>query len=56
MGDKEVMNIRLDEENFYYNPSWSPDSKKILYNDKHLKLYYVDIQEKKACIDRPRSF
>ena len=62
MGDKEVMNIRLDEENFYYNPSWSPDSKKILYNDKHLKLYYVDIQEKKPVLidrdlfDRPDAF
>jgi tricorn protease len=27
---------------FFYNLHWSPDSKKILYTDKHLHLWYVD--------------
>ncbi|MGZ3551151.1 MAG: S41 family peptidase [Vulcanimicrobiaceae bacterium] len=28
---------------FYYSPTWSPDSKKIAYADKHLNLWYIDI-------------
>jgi tricorn protease len=28
-------------------PVWSPDSKKLLYADKSLRLFYVDIDEKK---------
>lgn len=29
---------------YYYSPIWSPDSKKIAYSDKHLNLYYVDVE------------
>lgn len=29
---------------YFYAPLWSPDSKKIVYSDKHLNLYYVDIE------------
>ena len=32
---------------FKYQPVWSPDSKKIAWADKDLKLFYVDITEKK---------
>jgi tricorn protease len=28
---------------FYYRPTWSPDSKKIAFDDKKLNLWYVDI-------------
>ncbi|HZZ66148.1 MAG TPA: hypothetical protein VFE17_11650, partial [Candidatus Baltobacteraceae bacterium] len=28
---------------FFYTPVWSPDSKKIAYADKHLNLWYLDI-------------
>jgi tricorn protease len=28
---------------FFYDPVWSPDSKKIAYADKHLGLWYVDL-------------
>jgi tricorn protease len=28
---------------FYYAPRWSPDSKKILYTDKRLNLWYIDL-------------
>ena len=61
-GGKDDILIKLDEGNFYYNPQWSPDSKKILYSDKHMKLYYVDIAEKKPVFidediyDRPDAF
>jgi tricorn protease len=28
---------------FYYRPTWSPDSKKIVYTDKRLNVWYVDL-------------
>ncbi|MFI5105287.1 MAG: PDZ domain-containing protein, partial [Terriglobales bacterium] len=28
---------------FYYNPVWSPDSKKIAFTDKRLTMWYVDL-------------
>ena len=31
------------EPSFFYNPTWSPDSKRILYTDKHLRLWYVGV-------------
>ncbi len=40
--------ISLGAPDFYYEPVWSPDSKKILYYDKHLRLFYVDIDSKKS--------
>jgi len=27
---------------YYYNLAWSPDSKRILFSDKHLHLWYID--------------
>jgi tricorn protease len=30
---------------YFYGPLWSPDSKKILYTDKRLNLWYVDIDK-----------
>jgi tricorn protease len=29
---------------YYYAPRWSPDSKRIVFYDKHLTLWYVDLQ------------
>jgi tricorn protease len=31
------------DPSFYYAPRWSPDSKRIVYYDKHLHLWYVDV-------------
>ena len=31
---------------FFYNLQWSPDSKHILYADKHLHLWYLDVPTK----------
>ncbi len=40
-----------DGENVYkYQLIWSPDSKKIAWSDKNLKLWYVDIKEKKPVL------
>ncbi|HEY6328494.1 MAG TPA: PDZ domain-containing protein [Blastocatellia bacterium] len=45
-GMGEVKKINLGSPpSFYYNPTWSPDSKKIAYSDKHLNLWYVDIEK-----------
>lgn len=40
--------ISLGAPDFYDEPVWSPDSKKIAYRDKHLRLFYVDIDSKKV--------
>jgi tricorn protease len=31
------------DPSFFYSPQWSPDSKHIVYSDKHLHLWYVDV-------------
>lgn len=45
-GVKESMQIPLGQTTFYFEPTWSPDSKKLFYNDSHLNLYYIDIETK----------
>jgi tricorn protease len=30
------------DPSFFYGPRWSPDSKRIAFSDKHLRLWYVD--------------
>jgi tricorn protease len=47
-GQQPAIAIKLNAEDFYYNPVWSPDSKKIVFSNKHLQLFYIDINEKKA--------
>jgi tricorn protease len=47
-GSGEPRRIGLDSSpSFYYRPRWSPDSKKIVYNDKHMVLWYVDVRNGK---------
>jgi tricorn protease len=31
------------DPSYFYSPTWSPDSKHILYTDKHLRLWLVDV-------------
>ncbi|MEP7341187.1 MAG: PDZ domain-containing protein, partial [Acidobacteriota bacterium] len=40
----EVKKIKL-EPSFYYAPQWSPDSKKIAFNDKRLNIWMVEIEK-----------
>lgn len=35
---------------FYFEPTWSPDSKKLFFNDAHLNLYYVDVDSKNVVL------
>jgi tricorn protease len=39
-----------DDARYRYNPQWSPDSKKIAYSDKKLRLWYVDIDKKEPVL------
>jgi tricorn protease len=42
--------IALDNPTHYYTPSWSPDSKKILYTDTNLNVWVMDVDSGKAKI------
>jgi len=42
--------ISLGEKTFFYEPRWSPDSRKILYTDKHLHLHWMDIEKQKPIL------
>lgn len=45
-GLKEKTVIPLGDKAFFYSPTWSPDSSKIVYTDKALNLYLIDLAEK----------
>ena len=47
-GKGEEIRITTDGHCFRFAPVWSPDSKKLLFADKNLKLYYVDVESKKV--------
>jgi len=42
--------IVLPNPNHYYTPSWSPDSKKIVYTDTNLKVWVLDVASGQAKI------
>ncbi|MGA3092383.1 MAG: PDZ domain-containing protein [Terriglobales bacterium] len=45
--------ITSGHQGFMFQPVWSPDSSKIAWADKDLKLWYVDVKEKKPTeVDR----
>ncbi len=49
--------ITSGHKGFIYQPRWSPDSTKIAWADKDLKLWYVDIKAKKPVeVDRAKYF
>jgi tricorn protease len=45
-GDGAATRISTNGDNYKYHMSWSPDSKKILWSDRHQTLYYADIASK----------
>jgi tricorn protease len=46
MGEVKKFNLG-NPPSFYYSPTWSPDSKKIVYSDKRLTLWYLNIDDGK---------
>ncbi len=49
--------ITSGHKGFMYQPSWSPDSTKIAWADKDLKLWYVDTKAKKPVeVDHAKYF
>jgi len=49
-GTSEETIIDLGKGLFYFEPTWSPDSKKLFFNDAHLNLYYVDVANKNVVL------
>ena len=41
----EVPSVTSDGSMFRFGPMWSPDSKKLIFADKAVRLFYVDIDE-----------
>lgn len=43
-GTGSVQKVKLGQNDaYYYDPVWSPDSKKVLFSDQKLNLWYVDL-------------
>lgn len=49
-GLEEPRRINLPEPSFYYSLQWSPDSKKLLYEDCHQRLWTLDLESEEATI------
>jgi tricorn protease len=47
-GLKPPREIALQNPKHYYTPSWSPDSKKLLYHDTDLKVWVMDVESGQA--------
>ena len=45
-GEGEEERITRDGDCYRFDLKWSPDSKKILWTDKKMRLFYVDIEDK----------
>jgi tricorn protease len=56
-GSGPEQRITFDGSVFRLQPFWSPDSTKLVYADKNLRLYYVDIMQKRpVLIDQGHYF
>jgi tricorn protease len=54
-GKDREQQITSGSKGFMFQPVWSPDSKKLAWADKDLRLWYVDIADKKPVeVDRGR--
>jgi tricorn protease len=46
-GQEEIIIPIESKPTFYLDLTWSPDSRKLLFSDKRLNLWYVDVAERK---------
>ncbi|KPK76763.1 MAG: hypothetical protein AMJ79_05540 [Phycisphaerae bacterium SM23_30] len=44
MGAEEPRKITLENPTFFHNPTWSPDSKKIVFTDKQNHIWLLDVE------------
>ncbi len=49
-GSEKPIQLTSGADTYKFSIEWSPDSKKILWNDKMLRLQYVDIDTKKVTL------
>ncbi|HBX50229.1 MAG TPA: protease [Bacteroidales bacterium] len=49
-GSEKPIQLTKNADTYKYTIRWSPDSKKILWNDKMLRLQYVDIETKEVVV------
>ncbi len=49
-GSSEAIQVTKNADTYKYQPIWSPDSKKLLWADKKLRLQYVDIESKQVTL------
>ncbi|MBN1198495.1 MAG: PD40 domain-containing protein [Bacteroidales bacterium] len=49
-GSEPAVQITKNADTYNYFPVWSPDSKKLLWSDKMLRLQYVDIDSKEVTV------
>lgn len=49
-GEANRITSNGQETGYLYSPAWSPDSKKISYSDKKLRLWYIDIEMKQPVL------
>ena len=49
-GSQPPQQITKNADTYYYDLLWSPDGTKLLFNDKKLRLRYVDIKTKKITL------
>lgn len=45
--EPQYFSLGTTESHYYFDPVWSPDSKKIVYNDAHLNLWVLDLETKR---------
>ncbi|MBK7214615.1 MAG: PD40 domain-containing protein [Bacteroidales bacterium] len=49
-GSEQATQLTEGADTYKFTISWSPDSKKIMWNDKMLRLQYIDISTKKVTL------
>ncbi|MCF8302993.1 MAG: PDZ domain-containing protein [Bacteroidales bacterium] len=47
-GSEEPIQLTTGADTYKFSVKWSPDSKKLLWSDKKLRLRYVDVESKKV--------
>lgn len=55
-GSSEAKQITSGGDNYKFQILWSPDSKKIVFADRHQSLYYVEVESKRITVVSKSDF